>query len=209
MRVRSPAMARALATRNRSPYARVVDAELEEEVEHVRGASVREVQAPARFRDEQGDLERAAGSVGNRRFSQLIARMRDGDGILSGGLVHPDIEAAIAASRGRGRRLAGDVSRSLEAAVGAPLSDVRVHTDDHAAALARAVSARAFTVGSDIYFGSGEYNPGTRNGAQLIAHEAAHAVQQQGAPLSGPLTVSQPGEPLEREAEAVARDVTA
>ena len=209
MRVRSPAMAPALATRNRSPYARVVDAELEEEVERVRGASVREAQAPARFRDEQGDVERAASSVGNRRFGQLVARMRDGEGILSGGLVHPDVEAAIAASRGRGRRLAGDVSRSLEAAVGAPLSDVRVHTDDHAAALARAVSARAFTVGSDIYFGSGEYNPGTRDGAQLIAHEAAHAVQQRGAPLSGPLTVSQPGEPLEREAEAVARDVTA
>lgn len=135
--------------------------------------------------------------------------MRDGEGILSGGLVHPEVEAAIAASQGTGRRLADDVSRSLEPAVGTPLSDVRVHTDDHAAALARAVSARAFTVGSDIYFGSGEYNPGTRDGAQLIAHEATHVVQQRGAPRTGPLTVSQPGEPLEREAEAVARDVTA
>ena len=71
-----------------------------------------------RFRDEQGDLQRAASSVGNRGFGQLVARMRDGEGILSGGLVHPDVEAAIAASQGRGRRLAGDVSRSLEATVG-------------------------------------------------------------------------------------------
>jgi hypothetical protein len=186
-----------------------VDAELEEEVERIREAPAREVQAPERFRDEQGDLQRAASSVGNRGFGQLVARMRDGEGIMSGGLVHPDVEAAIAASQGRGRRLAGDVSQNLEANVGAPLGDVRVHTDDHAAALARAVSARAFTVGSDIYFGSGEYNPGTRDGAQLIAHEAAHVVQQRGAPRSGPLTVSQPGEPLEREAEAVARGVTA
>ena len=161
----------------RSAYARVVDAELEEEVERIREAPAREVQAPERFRDEQGDLQRAASSVGNRSFGQ--------------------------------RRLAGDVSQNLEASVGGPLGDVRVHTDDHAAALARAVSARAFTVGSDIYFGSGEYNPGTRDGAQLIAHEAAHVVQQRGAPRSGPLTVSQPGEPLEREAEAVARGVTA
>lgn len=178
-------------------------------MERVRDASAREVQAPARVRNEQGDLQRAASSVGNRRFGQLVARMRDGEGILSGGLVHPDVEAAIAASQGRGRRLASEVSRSIEGAVGGPLSDVRVHTDDHAAALARAVSARAFTVGSDIYFGAGEYNPGTRDGAQLIAHEAAHVVQQRGAPRNGPLTVSQPGEPLEREAEAVARDLTA
>jgi hypothetical protein len=186
-----------------------VDAELEEEVERVRDPPVREVEAPARFRDEQGDLQRAASSMGNRGFGQLVARMQDGEGILSGGLVHPDVEAAIAATQGRGRSLAGDVSRNVEATVGSPLGDVRVHTDDHAAALARAVSARAFTVGSDIYFGSGEYNPGTRDGAQLIAHEAAHVVQQRGAPRSGPLVVSQPGEPLEREAEAVARDVPA
>jgi hypothetical protein len=186
-----------------------VDPELEEEVERAREPRAREVQVPARLRDEQGDLRRAASSVGNRSFGQLVARMRDGEGILGSGLVHPDVEAAIAASQGRGRHLTGDMSRSLEGAVGAPLGDVRVHTDDHAAALARAVSARAFTVGSDIYFGSGEYNPGTRAGAQLIAHEAAHVLQQQGAPRSGPLTVSEPGEPLEREAEAVARDVTA
>ena len=186
-----------------------MDAELEEEVERARDAPAREVQEAVRVRDEHGDLQRAASTVGNRSFGQLVARMRDGEGILSGGLVHPDVEAAIAASQGRGRRLAGDVSQSLESVVGSPLNDVRVHTDNHAAALARAVSARAFTVGSDIYFGSGEYSPGTRDGAQLIAHEAAHVVQQRGAPLSGPLTVSQPGEPLEREAEAVARDVSA
>jgi hypothetical protein len=186
-----------------------VDAELEEEAGRVRDAPARELQPPERYRNDQSELQHAATSIGNRRFTQLVARMRDGEGILSGGLVHPDVEAAIAASQGRGRPLAGDVSRTLEATVGEPLDDVRVHIDDHAAALARAVSARAFTVGSDIFFGSGEYNPGSRDGAQLIAHEAAHVVQQRGAPLSGTLTVSQPGEPLEREAEAVARDVPA
>jgi hypothetical protein len=186
-----------------------VDPELEGEVERAHDVSAPVLDAPERPRDEQGALLRAATGIGNRGFTQLVARMRDGEGILSGGLVHPEVEAAIAASQGTGRRLADDVSRSLEPVVGTPLSDVRVHTDDHAAALARAVSARAFTVGSDIYFGSGEYNPGTRDGAQLIAHEATHVVQQRGAPRAGPLTVSQPGEPLEREAEAVARDVTA
>jgi hypothetical protein len=146
--------------------------------------------------------------MGNRKFTQLVARMQDGEGILAGGLVHPDVEATIAASRGGGRPLDTGQSKHLEQAVGEPLHDVRVHTDDRAGALARAVSARAFTVGSDIYFAAGEYDPGSRAGAELIAHEVAHVAQQRGAPLSGPLTVSQPGDTLEREAEAVVRDVT-
>jgi hypothetical protein len=121
--------------------------------------------------------------------------------------VHPDVESAIAASRGGGARLDTSLSSKLEDNVGDSLGDVRVHTDDHAASLARAVSARAFTVGSDIYFGAGEYSPSTSDGASLIAHEVTHVVQQRGAPMTGPLTVSQPGDAMEREADAFARDV--
>jgi len=150
---------------------------------------------------------RLASAMGNRGFTRTIARMRDGDGILPGGVVHPDVEAAIAAARGSGlpadRRIAGDVG----AALGDSLSDVRIHRDADAAALARSVSARAFTVGSDIFFGPGEYEPSTRGGRELLAHELVHVVQQRGASSEGPLTVSQPGDSLEREAEAVARDI--
>ena len=84
---------------------------------------------------------------------------------------------------------------------------MRVHYDDHAAALNRAVSARAFTVGGDIFFGAGEYRPDSSSGRELLTHELAHVVQQRGAPDSGPLTVSQPGDALEREADAAARRV--
>jgi hypothetical protein len=145
--------------------------------------------------------------MGNRNFTQFVGRMQEGEGILASGLVHPDVEAAIAAAHGGGRRLETGLATQLETALGGPMDDVRVHTDEHAAALSRAVSARAFTVGSDIFFSSGEYKPHTPAGAELIAHEAAHVVQQRGAPLSGPLTVSQPGDAMEREAEAVARDL--
>ena len=71
----------------------------------------------------------------------------------------------------------------------------------------RSVSARAFTVGNDIFFGPGEYRPATPAGRELLTHELVHVVQQRGAPRSGPLTVSQPGDALEREAEDVARDM--
>lgn len=153
-------------------------------------------------------LERVAAGIGNRGFTRLLARMPDGDGILPSGLVHPDVQAAITASRGAGNPLTGGVSRHLEASLGERLGDVRVHTDDRAAALARAVSARAFTVGSDVFFGSGEYDPSSRGGTELIAHEVAHVVQQRGARAHGPLTVSHPRDPSELEAEAVAREVT-
>ena len=47
-------------------------------------------------------------------------------------------------------------------------------------------------------------SPDTSDGDKLIAHELAHVVQQRGAPTSGPLTVSNPGDAMENEADAVA-----
>ena len=152
-------------------------------------------------------LTRIAVAVGNRGFARTIARMRDGEGILPGGVVHPDVGAAIAAARGRGQPPQPGVATSAGSALGDSLADVRVHTDSAAAALARSVSARAFTVGSDIFFGPGEYQPATPAGRELLTHELVHVVQQRGAPQSGRLTVSQPGDALERDAEDVARGI--
>jgi len=174
-----------------------------------RPAPAREVAAPEVFHDRRPPLEQLASTVGNRGFWQLVARMGDGEGILAGGLVHPDVQHAIAASKGAGRPLERHVSETIGGGLGDSLGDVRVHTGEGAAALARAVSARAFTVGSDIFFAPGEYQPRTPAGKELIAHEVAHVVQQRGAPASGPLTVSQPGDALEREAEAVAHGLSA
>jgi hypothetical protein len=184
-----------------------VDPELEQDAERARPVSVPDVVTAAGVHDERAGIVRTASEMGNRNFSHLVARMHDGEGILPSGLVHPDVELAIAASRGRGERLDAGVARRLGDGLGDSLHDVRVHTDDHAAALSRAVSARAFAVGSDIFFGAGEYNPHSPAGAELIAHEAAHVIQQRGAPLDGPLMVSQPDDAMEREAEALSRDI--
>jgi Domain of unknown function (DUF4157) len=175
------------------------------EADHLRRPAIAGTDGPARLKDASDPLERLASSVGNRGFTRTIARMRDGDGILPGGLVHPDVEAAIAASSGGGRQLDAQLSEQIGGALGDSFGDVRVHHDDHAAALSRAVSARAFTVGRDIFFGAGEYSPRTAGGRELLTHELAHVVQQRAAPQSGPLTVSEPGDALEREAEAAAR----
>ena len=65
-------------------------------------------------------------------------------------------------------------------------SHVRVHTDARAAESARSVDATAYTVGTDIVFASGEYNPATNSGRRLLAHELTHVLQQTsgGAPRS-------------------------
>lgn len=164
--------------------------------------------APAVRRDEpEAAVSRLGSAMGNRGLSRAITQMRDGEGILPGGLVHPDVEAAIAVASGRGNQLHTGVAEQVGGTYGQPLGDVRVHHDDHAAALSRAVSARAFTVGHDIFFGAGEYRPESTGGRELLAHELAHVVQQRGAPNTGSLMVSQPGDTLEREAEAAARNV--
>ncbi|WP_442941950.1 eCIS core domain-containing protein [Nostoc sp.] len=40
------------------------------------------------------------------------------------------------------------------------------------------IQARAFTTGQDVFFRSGEYNPGSRGGQELLTHELTHVVQQ-------------------------------
>ena len=107
---------------------------------------------------------------------------------------------------GTGARLAASQDK-LSPSLG-DLSDVRVHTDSTAHDLNHAVSARAFATGTDVYFAQNEYKPNTSDGDKLIAHELAHVVQQRGAPTSGPLTVSNPGDAMENEADAVADKIS-
>ena len=148
--------------------------------------------------------ESVASSVGNRAFGQLIGRA-PGDGIMPDGVVHPDVASTIATTNGSGHTLDPAARERFAPHVGDDLGDVRVHTDTTADALARSVSARAFTTGTDVYFAAGEYRPGTPDGDELLAHELTHVAQQRGASTGGPLTVSEPGDALETEADAVAR----
>lgn len=66
----------------------------------------------------------------------------------------------------------------MEPSFGTDFSQVRVHTDGQAAESAQSVSALAYTVGSDVVFGNGQYRPKTSEGQKLLAHELTHVVQQ-------------------------------
>jgi hypothetical protein len=77
-----------------------------------------------------------------------------------------------------GRPLDGATLGHFQTAFGHDFANVRVHTDDRAAASAASLWARAYTVGPQIVFGRREYAPDTGTGRRLLGHELAHVVQQ-------------------------------
>jgi len=161
---------------------------------------------------------------GNRYVQRVVtlARATEGEGD-----VMPDVERAIESSRGGGQSLDSGVQAQMGQALSADFSGVRVHTDAGADGLNRSLSAKAFTTGRDIYFRQGEYNPGSSTGRELLAHELTHVVQQNPdkvqtksddeggctcatSPAPGPqmkLSVSQPGDQYEQEADRIANAV--
>lgn len=109
------------------------------------------------------------------------ALQRSTDGSLQAG---GSIESQINSSRGGGSPLPDDVRSFMEPRFGTDFSGVKVHTDAQADQLNRSVQAKAFTTGQDVFFRQGEYNPGSRGGQELIAHELTHVVQQVGGSIS-------------------------
>ena len=95
----------------------------------------------------------------------------------------------------------------MEPRFGHDFSGVRVHTDARAAESAGAVTAHAYTVGEDVVFAPGQYQPSTERGNALIAHELSHVLQQEGASGETAKAMSNPADASEREADAVAGGV--
>jgi hypothetical protein len=91
-----------------------------------------------------------------------------------------EVAQQVRRARSGGRRLPQGTRSYFESRMGQDFGDVRVHTGSQADRAARSVNARAFTLGSDVVFRSGEYRPDTRSGKRLLAHELTHVVQQGG-----------------------------
>ena len=156
--------------------------------------------------------ETAAPSIASQVGNAGIARLVQGEGIdrSGSGPAHLDREIARAIDdrRGRGHELDGEARANLEGAMGEDFSDVRVHDDADAHELSTAVSAEAFTTGSDVFFQSGKYDPASSAGQKLLAHELTHVSQQRGATPTSDMTVSEPGDASEVEATSLADKVS-
>jgi hypothetical protein len=102
----------------------------------------------------------------------------------------------------------------MESRLGADFSDVRIHTDSKASESARSVQAYAYTVGNDVVFQSGKYEPESESGQRMLAHELTHVMQQRsgpvaGTPAAGGIKISHPSDSFEQAAESNANRVMA
>jgi hypothetical protein len=109
--------------------------------------------------------------------------------------------------KGGGEPLSPAVRVQMEAGLGGDFGGVRIHDHSAAAESAQAVNAKAYTVGEEVVFNRGAYQPDTSEGRHTLAHELTHVMQQRAGPVAGSPTgdgiaLSDPSDRFEREAEA-------
>ncbi|MFO7679169.1 MAG: DUF4157 domain-containing protein [Chloroflexota bacterium] len=132
---------------------------------------------------------------------QAKSETTKGDPMLAGGELSGDVESSVQSAKAGGQPMPDNVRAPLENAFNTDFSSVKLHTDRAADSLNRSLSARAFTTGQDIFFRSGEYNPGSRAGQELMAHELTHVVQQTGTAVQPKTDKS-----LQRQETGIAQD---
>ena len=156
----------------------------------------RELSHPANaapLADLLGQLQQ---SHGNSYVQRVVADMNE---------AKSEVESQ---SSDRSQGLDASTRSEMESAFGENFGDVRVHTGNEGKRLNDQLDARATTRGRDIYFGAGEYNPSTREGKELLAHELTHVVQQRGSSISQAAnTAGQVGDAFEQEADEVAASI--
>jgi hypothetical protein len=111
----------------------------------------------------------------------------------------PELAAKLASSKGGGRSLDDPTRSEMQSKMRADFGAVRIHTGSEAHEMNERLNAKAFTHGQDVYFSNGNYNPNSRSGKELLAHELVHTRQQNNGP----------GGPLRRQARDNAEKITA
>jgi hypothetical protein len=97
---------------------------------------------------------------------------------LDGGDVSSEVNSRIQRARGSGSAMDDSTRGSMETAFGADFGGVRIHTGSESTQLNRSMGAKAFTVGNDVFFSGSSYDPKSKSGQHLLAHELTHTVQQ-------------------------------
>jgi len=110
--------------------------------------------------------------------------------------VTANLQNQIQLLRGGGQPLGDSTRAFFEPRFGMDFSDVRVHTEGIAEEAAKSVNARAFTLGKNVFFGTGQYQPASTEGRRLLAHELTHTVQQS-KDRNSSLIVQREGDPTQ------------
>ncbi len=95
--------------------------------------------------------------------------------------VNDGVESDLNSSKGGGNGMDKNTKQEMESGFGADFSDINIHTDSKAVQMSEELGAQAFTHGSDVYFNKGKYNPNSKEGKHLLAHELTHTIQQTGS----------------------------
>lgn len=137
----------------------------------------------AHEREADRAAERVMRTAGSRHAvaedAGVSASRRGGSG--GGTVVGGEAELLIDSLTGGGRPLSPSARSFFEPRFGRDFGDVRVHTGPEADEAARSIDSEAFTLGRDVGFRTGRYDPNGRRGRRLLAHELAHVGQNQDA----------------------------
>lgn len=125
-----------------------------------------------------------------------------------GGAVNSELSDKITSSLGNGGSLDGETLSFMQQRFGTDFSGIKVHPDAEAVQMSRDLTARAFTVGKDIYFNEGQYDPHTESGKRLLVHELTHTLQQKGNSSLQPTMIQRDLAVEPTAPEAVGRELT-
>lgn len=135
--------------------------------------------APLRlFSAKSGSGARRRGKLQGKPLPGNVTRPVRAETESGGSPLSESLFATIERSLGKGRGLPSPPRRFMESRFGTDFSDVRVHTGGDAVKMNRETDSRAITVGNDIYFGAGRFQPESFDGGRLLAHELVHTLQQ-------------------------------
>ncbi|HEY9835147.1 MAG TPA: DUF4157 domain-containing protein, partial [Stenomitos sp.] len=147
----------------------------EQEADETAQRVVDQMNAPAPQQSTQGEsLQREEMPEEELQMQPMVQRKSDVGGMDA----TPDLEASIQQAKGGGQPLSDNIREPMEKAFGADFSGVKVHTDTTSDQLNQSIQAKAFTTEHDIFFRQGAYDPDSRGGQELLAHELTHVVQQ-------------------------------
>lgn len=97
---------------------------------------------------------------------------------VSGVNSSPDFESYVEGLNSGGSPLPNESKSFFEGAMGYDFSNVRIHNDAKASESADSINALAYTTGKNIVFNQNQFQPSTKEGQKLLAHELTHVVQQ-------------------------------
>ncbi|PSK93422.1 uncharacterized protein DUF4157 [Taibaiella chishuiensis] len=117
--------------------------------------------------------------VQRQPLTPFVQRQAEGNAHAGGAL-----SASIQAAQGNGFTMDTTTLGFMESRFATDFSSVKIHTGREAEGFSRQLNAQAFTVGNDIYFNSGKYNPASAEGKHLLAHELTHTLQQSAGTVS-------------------------